>query len=377
MGIEFNASPHASLGVEVEINLVDQASRALANRAAECLIAVQDNGVAHPKLKPELFDCTVEAITGVCETVGEARADLEGSFATLRSAAKDRDLGLLSAGTHPFSDWQDLVVSPNERYARLLDQMQWPARRLAITGVHYHVGVRSAEKSIAVMNALTDYLPHFLALSSSSPFWHGVDTGMASARTKIFEGLPTAGLPPSLSGWVEFEDLMGTFISARAISTVREIWWDIRPHPDFGTIELRMCDAMPTTTEIVALAALAQSLVEWFDGLMDRGYTLPRPSDWLVRQNKWLAARFGLEAELILDHRGRRSPLRVAVDEVVDELMPVARRLGCAEELGLVRKLVDVGSSAERQRAVYAAGGSLNDVVDHLQREFISDEPGA
>ncbi len=116
MGIEFNASPHASLGVEVEINLVDQASRALANRAAECLIAVQDNGVAHPKLKPELFDCTVEAITGVCETVGEARADLEGSFATLRSAAKDRDLGLLSAGTHPFSDWQDLVVSPNERY---------------------------------------------------------------------------------------------------------------------------------------------------------------------------------------------------------------------------------------------------------------------
>jgi carboxylate-amine ligase len=226
-----------------------------------------------------------------------------------------------------------------------------------------------------VVNALTDYLPYFLALSASSPYWHGRDTGMASARTKIFEGLPTAGLPPSLDGWAAFEDLMDTFVSAGAISTVREIWWDIRPHPDFGTVELRMCDAMPTMTEITAVAALAQSLVEWFDGLIERGYSLPRPHDWLVRHNKWLAARFGLDAELILDHRGTRRPVREALTDLVAELAPTARRLNCAEELDQIHRLIDIGSSAQRQRQIVGQGGSLRDVVDHLQREFRRDEP--
>jgi carboxylate-amine ligase len=328
----------------------------------------------HPKAKHELFECTVEIVTGICTTVGEARTDLQGTLSELDALTKNRDLALLCSGTHPFSSWRDQKISPNPRYARLIEQMAWMAERMQIFGVHFHVGVRSAEKAVAIANALTFYIPHFLAASASSPYWNGRDTGLASCRTKVFEGLPTAGLPEPIESWSDFEAFMETLVAAEAISSVREVWWDIRPHPDFGTVELRMCDGLPTMREVAALAALAQSLVDWLDALMDRGYRLPVAREWIVRQNKWRAARYGLDADLIIDSHGVRRPLREAIGDLIEELTPTARRLGCADELSSLRHTLKAGSSADRQRRVVAEGGTLVDVVDLLVKEMATNQ---
>ena len=377
MDILFNSSPGSSLGIEVELQLVDQGSRELRSGASRILERLEEeHGRPHPKAKNELIESNIEIITGVCSTVAEARSDLEGTLAEVVPVAEELGLALLCAGTHPFSDWAVQDITPDERYHRLIDEVQWPARRMAIFGIHTHVGVRSAEKAIAITNALTGYIPHFLALSASSPWWKGRDTGLASCRTKIFEGLPTAGIPQPLAGWDEFGELMTTLLSAKAISSIREIWWDIRPHPNFGTVELRICDGLPTMTEIATVAALAQCLVEWMDSLLDRGYTLPCPKRWIVGQNKWRAARHGLDAEIIVDDGGGLAPLRQTIADLVEELTPVARRLGCEKELDHTRRILDHGPSCVRQRRWVEAGGTLVDVVDGLIGELRSDEPG-
>jgi len=370
--IPFRSSERASLGVEWELQLVDLQTRQLTSGAVEILQEIRPEGAEeHPKAKHELLQSTIEVITGVCTTVAEAKADLAGTVAEVAAAAERRGLGLMCAGTHPITDWQTQQISPKERYLQLVEKMQWLARRLQIFGVHVHVGVRSPDKVIPIVNALTQYVPHFLALSASSPFWVGCDTGLASARSKVFEGMPTAGLPYQLSGWERFEEYMETLISTHAIESVREVWWDIRPHPDFGTVELRICDGLPTLDEIGAVAALSQCLVEQFDTQLDRGYTLPVPASWVLRENKWRAARYGLDADIVVDDKGTVRPVRQAITDLVEELEPTARRLGCEAELADVHRVLAVGASYQRQRAVAAAtDGDLTAVVDSLLAEL-------
>lgn len=383
MHIDFNSSAGPSLGIEVELALIDSRTGSLASAASDILreLGADHPGGEHPKAKHELFECTVEIITGVCKTVAEARADLEGSLAEVRSAAALRGLELMCSGTHPYSVWSDQQISPNPRYARLVEEMQWMARRLQIFGVHVHIGVRSPEKVVSIANALAGYIPHFLALSASSPFWEGRDTGLASSRSKVFEGLPTAGLPAPIEDWADFEQFMETLVSSAAISTVREVWWDIRPHPDFGTVELRMCDGMPTLSEICAVAALAQSVVTRLDGLDDRGYTLPRHRDWVLRQNKWRAGRYGIDTDIIVDEQGRLEPAREAIADLVEEVMPTARKLDCADEVSFIHDILAVGPSYERQRRVVPECADkdpveLRPVVDLLVRELSTDVLG-
>jgi carboxylate-amine ligase len=200
----------------------------------------------------------------------------------------------------------------------------------------------------------------------------GSDTGLASARSKVFEGLPTAGLPYALSGWDAFEEYMETLISSHTIESIREVWWDIRPHPNFGTVELRICDGIPTLDEISVVAAMSQSLVESFDRQLDKGYTLPQPRMWLVRENKWRAARYGLDAEIVVDDRGQSvRPVREAILDLAEDLEPIARKLGCDEELMGVERILEKGASYQRQRAAAAAhDGDLKAVVDLLLREI-------
>jgi carboxylate-amine ligase len=372
MEIPFRSSERASLGVEWELQLVDRETRELTAGAVEILKELCPPGAEeHPKAKHELLQSTIEIITGVCTTVGEAEADLAGTLAEVVAAADRHGLGVMCAGTHPFTDWQTQRISPKERYLKLVEEMQWLARRLQIFGVHVHVGVRAPEKAIPIVNALTAYVPHFLALSASSPYWKGSDTGLASARSKVFESLPTAGLPYELSGWDRFEEYMDTLISTHAIESVREVWWDIRPHPDFGTVELRICDGLPTLDEIGAVAALSQCLVEQFDSQLDRGYTLPTPAGWVVRENKWRAARHGLDADIVVDEKGTVRPVRQAITDLVEDLEPTARRLGCEAELDGVGRILTAGASYQRQRAVAAAhDGNLRFVVDSLIAEL-------
>ncbi len=375
MDIPFSPSPVSSLGVEWELELVDLATGELTGAASEILAEI-GGGAEHPKAKHELFESCIEIITGVCGTVDEAVQDLRATLAEVTAAAARRGIGVMSSGTHPMSEWSAQQVSPSPRYEKLIEQMQWLARRLQIFGVHVHVGVRSPEKAIPIVNALTAYIPHFLALSASSPYWVGDDTGLASARSKVFEGLPTAGIPYQLSGWDDFEEFMSTLICAKTISSVREVWWDVRPHPQFGTVELRICDGLPTMYEISWAAALSQCLVEMLNGQLDRGYTLPVPKGWTVRENKWRAARYGIDAEVIVADNGSTRPLREMLMELVDELVPIGERLDCAKELLRIKDVLEVGPSYLRQRAcAAAAGGDMRAVVSGLLEEMRQEAP--
>jgi carboxylate-amine ligase len=377
MKIPFHSSERASLGVEWELQLVDRETRELTSGAIDVLADITPEGLdEHPKAKHELLQSTVEVITGICTTVAEAKADLAATVAEVAAAADKRALDLMCAGSHPFTNWRSQEVSPKERYVQLMERMQWMARRMQIFGVHVHVGVRSGDKAFPIVNALTQYVPHFLALSASSPYWSGSDTGLASARTKVFEGLPTAGLPYQLPDWAAFEEYMETLITTGAIESVREVWWDIRPHPDFGTVELRICDGLPTLDEIGVVAAFAQCLVEKLDQEIDRGYTLPMPAGWVLRENKWRATRYGLDADIVVDDKGTVRPVRDAISDLAEELEPFARKLGCAAELADVERVLAGGASYQRQRQVAAAhGGDLRPVVDSLVEEMRSGLP--
>jgi glutamate---cysteine ligase / carboxylate-amine ligase len=370
--IEFTPSKRSSLGIEWELELVDTATRQLTPASNDILREISENGDGeHPKAKHELLQSCIEVITGVCTTVAEAKADLATTVAEVQAAAARRGVGLMCSGTHPTTDWATQEITDDERYHLLVERNQWLARQLQIFGVHVHVGIRSPDKAIPIVNALLGYIGHFLALSASSPYWIGSDTGLASYRSKVFEGLPTAGIPYQLSGWDHFESYMEVLISTQAIQSVREVWWDIRPHPRFGTVELRICDGLPTLDEIGAVAAMAQCLVERFDKQLDQGYTLPTPAPWVVRENKWRAARYGLDADLLVDAAGGLRPVREALLDLVDDLTPVARRLDCLDELNTVPRILAVGASYQRQREVARkAGGDLDAVVDSLLREM-------
>lgn len=375
--MEFASSERSTLGVEVEYGAVDVETGVLVACSNEILAEMGEghpDGI-HPKAKHELFQSSIEVITGICETADEAVADLRGTLDELQPHLDAHHVALQSAGTHPFTTWSDLQISPSERYHDLVQRIQWPARRLTIHGTHVHVGIRSPEKAIATVNALTTYLPHLLALSSSSPYWHGQDTGMASVRTKIFEVMPTAGLPPRLDDWAEFEAFLDALIRAGSIESVREVWWDIRPHPGFGTVELRMCDGIPTLEEVGVVAALAQCLVTRFDRLMDEGKELPILPTWAVRENKWRASRWGVDASIITSFDGTCRPMRDLLLELAEDLGPEAEQLGCTTQMELVPLLLDRGPSYVRQREVVARGGNLADVVLSLVAE-LRDGPG-
>ncbi|MBV9092315.1 MAG: glutamate--cysteine ligase [Streptosporangiaceae bacterium] len=375
MAIEWNPSRGATLGIEWEVQLIDDQTKMLRQEAGKLLadLPMLDETGEHPRVRHELMQSTLEVVTGICSTVGEAKEDLAGTIRDLQRMAAEHGILLACAGTHPVSDWRDATMAPIQRYAELVEQMQWLARRIQTFGVHVHVGLRDGSKAIPIVNALAAYLPHFLAITASSPFWCGYDTGLASSRSVTFGALPTAGIPLQLTDWNQFEDYMDTLLRAGTIRSIKEVWWDIRPHPDFGTVEIRICDGVPTLREVGMVAALSQCLVQLFDFQLDRGYTLPSPSTWVVKDNKWRATRYGLDAIVIVDDEGATAPLRDELYELVTALEPMAVRLGCAEELAVAFDVLEHGASYERQRAVRARTGDLVGVVDALITEFEED----
>ena len=270
----------------------------------------------------------------------------------------------------------DLRLTEDERYARLVDKIQWPARRMMIHGVHFHVGVPSGDHAVAVTNALTTLLPHFVALSASSPYWFGDDTGLASMRTKVFESMPSASLPPELTDWADFEQLVEILVRAGTIETVKELWWDIRPSPSWGTVELRMCDGMATLTELCALAALAQAAVAH----LCRAHRRRRadapgsPTGCCGRTSGGQRATASRRPSCTATGRSPGWPTRCA--EWVERVRPERSALGSEADLDRVLDILDHTPSYVRQRAVVAAGGTLRDVVELLRREFANDRVG-
>ena len=371
MRIEFHGSPEPTLGVEWELALVDRRTRDLRNDAAHLFARAKARLPDPTRVHKELLKNTVEIVTGVCRTVPEAMADLRSTLAHVFPAADDLGLDLYGGGTHPFASWTGQQLTEGHRYEELINRTQWWGRQMLIWGVHVHVGLPVQSRVLPVLSALLRYHPHLQALSASSPIWAGVDTGYASNRALMFQQLPTAGLPFQFSQWSEFEAFVGDQVTTGVIDELNEVRWDLRPAPHLGTLENRVCDGVSTFTDLAALVALMHCLVVDLDERVAAGTELDVLPPWHVQENKWRAARYGLDAIVILDSASTEALMLDDLALLVARLEPVAARLGCSAELASVLDIATRGASYQRQRAVSAAtDGDLVAVVDSVVREL-------
>jgi glutamate---cysteine ligase / carboxylate-amine ligase len=361
---KFVTNERPSLGVEIELNLVDSQTMALRSAISEVLAEIPDE--LQGAVKPELLQCYLEINTKVCNNVDEVRSDLEEKIRVVREAAARHDLRLFWSATHPFSRWQDQEISPNERYHSLIDLLQETARRLVTFGLHVHVGVDSGDKAIMICDRIMQHLPTLLAMSVNSPFWQGRNTGLHSQRVKVLETLPTAGLPPLMRNWSEYTWLLNHMVQTGFIKTIREIWWDVRPHHNFGTVEVRICDMPPTLEHVLGLTALIQCLIFDLSEEIDRGTYQFDCHPFMVRQNKWRACRFGMDAKLVDPGTYQAIPARHVIHSLIDRLEERGEALGCARYLRSVRDLVEQPSGSMRQLQAYQETHNLADVVRRM-----------
>jgi glutamate---cysteine ligase / carboxylate-amine ligase len=372
VSIDFEVSTHQTLGVEWEFALVDKTTRDLSNTALELFEAVRDRrGEEDPKLHPELLRNTVEVVSGISVSVDEAVEDLVQTLRLVRGCADELGVDLYCAGTHPFARWSHQQLTPDHRYEELIERTQWWGRQMLIWGVHVHVGVTRREFVFPIITSLLSQFPHLQALSASSPIWASTDTGYASNRAMMYQQLPTAGLPLQLARWEEFEAFVAEAEKTGVIESLKDLRWDIRPSPRLGTVEVRVCDGISTISELRAVVALVHCLVVDLEARLEAGDPLPTLADWHVRENKWRAARYGLDAEIILDRACRERLVTDDLDDLLWRLEPVARRLGCTSDLAAVADIPKTGASYQRQRNVAAdTGNDLVAVVDSVVQEL-------
>lgn len=370
--IAFQPSEELTLGVEVELQLMDATTMNLAARADEMLQALRDN----PKVKPEFYLSTLEANTGICRSVTEVESDLKPTLAAIQQAAQERGILLSGTGCHPFARWADCIIAPTERYQQLIDRNQWLTRRMTVYGLHIHLGMKSGDDCIRYNNFFMHWLPHLLAISASSPYWQGEDTGLSSCRPTTYEALPTAGQPYSgVHHWKEFEELYYTLKTCGSIQSMKDLWWDLRPSPGFGTLEIRVCDGLPTLSGVLAVTAFVHALAHWFRDHGDWMAHVPRPASWIARENKWRAIRHGLDAELVMNNQGGTKLLRQDIEEWLVKLAPYIQRLNYGPYIDTLRGILKNGTSTDRQRAVFARTQSLEAVARHNAEEFRAGSP--
>jgi carboxylate-amine ligase len=358
---DFTANEHPSLGIELELALVDARHMGLRSAIDDVLAAVPI--AAADRAKGEFLRCYVELDTSVCHEVDEAGRDLAQTIEAVGGAAEHAGVALWWGGTHPFSRWRDQEITPDPRYLELAEEYQEVVRRPVTFGLHIHVGVPSGDGAIVAMNRLAEHLPVLLALSANSPFWQGRATGLHSHRVDLLEAIPTGGLPPALRRWGEYVEIVESFTRSEFIKSPKELWWDIRPNPHYGTVEVRICDTPADLRTALALTALTQCLVAE-PGSSRAECTAPSGArGQAIRQNRWLARRHGLGARLADLETGTPAPARELAKRLVDRLMPTAESLGCAGELTCVADLADAPSGAERQLTVFEETGDFAEVV--------------
>ena len=364
MDVNYGKGGRFTLGVEEELQLLNVDSFDLTSRYAE----VFGEAARHDdQIKEELLQSTVEVATEPCRTVGEALAEAQELRRRAGEYADGHGVRILSSGTHPFSRYEHQEVTEKPRYVELVDALQWAIERQLIFGLHVHVGLESAEQAIHVANALRTWLPELLALSANSPFWHGRDSGLSSTRSKVFDAMPRSGLPPQFDSFEEFAALVDRGVRTGSFDDYTFIWWDLRPHPRLGTVEVRVCDAQTRLENVAVLVALVQSLAATLAERYEREGTLPCQPVTLIAENKWRAARYGLDAELVDLVRDEQRPARDALRELAELATPAARRLGCEDELGLLERVLERGDGASEQRsAAESAQGSLLGVAKWL-----------
>ncbi len=364
---EFGTGDPYTLGVEEEYQLLDGEGFELVQHIDTMLAAVSGHEL-EARINPELMQSVLEITTPVCRTAG----DIERELVTLRSyvtgIAREKGLRVGSAGTHPFSLFERQRITAQDRYRALIDQMQYIARRELIFGMHVHVAVDDAEKAIQVVNGLLPHLAPLLALSASSPFWRGEPTGLSSSRQMVFSAFPRSGPPPRFRDYSDYAAVVGQLERSGCIADYTHIWWDIRLHPRLGTIEIRICDAVTRLEDAVAIAAYCQALVKQLCEQHEAGHEIPSYHRILTSENKWLAARYGLEAPVMdLESPSRnRVPVARLIRRTVRELRPHARELGSERELEGVLAILGRGSSSDRQLRVYNANRDIVEVAREI-----------
>ncbi len=365
---DFRSNGILTLGVEIELQLIDPISLNLSPRAEEILKCAAP---LTKKIKQEFYQSTLEINTDKCSSVQEVEKDLSQSFDQINKIADSLNISLATTGCHPFSRYADCVITPSARYNELIDRNQWLTRRMTVYGMHVHIGMKSGDDAIRFNNFFLNFLPHLLALSASSPFWQGEDTGLSSCRPTTYESLPTAGHPYRVKNWREFEQLYDTLKKCKAIGSMKDLWWDIRPSPGYGTLEIRVCDGLATLDETLAVVAFIHLLASWFNDHGEWLEQVPTSPLWFSRENKWRAIRHGLEARLVVNLKGETKSIKQDISEWLEKLAPYEAKRGYQEYFRTLRDIIEKGNSTSRQRKIYAKTGSLQDVVKFNIEEFL------
>ena len=360
--------PTFTLGIEEEYQTVDPETRDLRSHIQTELIE-KGRLILQERVKTEMHQSVVEVGTKVCANIKEAREELKNLRRQIIRLARENGLRLASAATHPFADWRVQEVTPGERYKNIVEDMQLVARANLIFGLHVHVGIEDRETLIHMMNHARYFVPHLLALSSNSPFWLGMDTGLKSYRCKVFDKFPRTNLPDFFPSWGEYENYVKLLVKTNSIDNAKKIWWDMRPHPFFDTLEFRVCDLPMRVDETIALAALIQATVAKLYKLysQNQGFRLYRRS--LLMENKWRAARYGINGKLIDFGKSMEVPERELIEEYLEFVDDVLDELDCREEVEYIREIMKMGTGADRQLDVYRKTGDMKAVVDYIIEE--------
>ena len=376
MQLEFIGSSMPTIGVEIELQIIDPESLDLTPKSELLLEKCQILGL--DRVKAEIHQSMLEIDSEVSNDVKQCREFLNSRIQQLNLAANELGLKLAVLGTHPFQRWSDRLISNQDRYHNLHQKYQWLARRMNVYGLHVHIGVENGEQALKISNALVRYLPHLLALSANSPYWQGIDTGMQSSRVNIMESFPLAGIPHQFNHWGEFKHYCETLLSAGAICSVKDLYWFIRPNLQFGTIEFRICDALSSLNETMALVALIQSLVVFVSKDIEnnpREWMWSKEQQWIAPDNQYNAARDGLEAIITTDLGGQKQKIFESILQLLERLSPTARSLNCFEELQYINHIITNGNGAQRQRNIFKETQSLRDVVKGSIKEFELNAP--
>jgi carboxylate-amine ligase len=360
--------PSFTIGIEEEYQTIDPKTRDLRSHIDMEIIA-KGKTLLREAVKPEMHQSVIEVGTGVCKNIKEAKDEIKSIRRQVIQLARDNGLRLAAGGTHPFADWRQQEIYPDARYQEIVEDMKMVARANLIFGLHVHVGVEDRETAIHIMNAARYFLPHMLALSTNSPFWLGMDTGLKSYRCKVFDKFPRTNIPDYFMSWGEYENFVNLLIQTHCIDNAKKIWWDIRPHPTFSTLEFRICDLPMRADETIALAALIQATVAKLYKLhaANQGFRLYRRA--LIMENKWRALRYGLDGKLIDFGKRTEVPLRDLVEEYLALVDDVVDELGSREEIGYVRRILEEGPGADRQLRVFRETSDLTKVVDYMIEE--------
>jgi len=356
-----------TLGVEEEYQLLDGTTFDLVQHIESVLAAVEGHELA-PQINSELMQSVLEIATPVCRRSCDVMGELAKLRAFVNSIARDKGLRVGSAGTHPFSLFERQRITAKDRYRQLVDQLQYIARRELIFGMHVHVAVDGPDKAIQIVNGMLPQLAPLLALSASSPFWRGEPTGLASSRQMVFAAFPRSGPPPRFRDYADYAEVVGQLERTGCIADYTHIWWDIRPHPKWGTVEVRICDAVTRIEDAVAIASYCQALVKSLSDRYDEGHEIPSYHRILTSENKWLAARYGLEAPVMDLETGRRNRIPVAqlVRRTLREIEPHARELGAERELEGIAEILGRGNSSDRQLRVFNTNRDIVEVVSEI-----------